>query len=59
MPPFSKVRAQETATALPVAEIEARRKSVATRELAKTFTDPKELEKYEVTSTASWFGWTI
>jgi hypothetical protein len=27
--------------------------------LAKTFTDPKELEKYEVTSTASWFGWTI
>lgn len=168
MPPFSQVRAQETATALPVAEIEARRKSVATleshitqrtarlgeivtdiralddrvedgvdeivrmlkelkdseeskvsialvkadvisglrktiefyrthrdtireqlrtgksdlpketlekdlaifdariekrvtqiMELAKTFTDPKELEKYEVTSTASWFGWTI
>ena len=59
MPPFSQVRAQETATALPVAEIEARRKSVATLELAKTFTDPKELEKYEVTSTASWFGWTI
>lgn len=27
--------------------------------LAETFTDPKELEKYEVTSTASWFGWTI
>jgi hypothetical protein len=28
-------------------------------ELAKSFTDPKELEKYEVTSTASWYGWTI
>lgn len=27
-------------------------------ELAKSFPDPQELEKYEVTSTSSWFGWT-
>ncbi|MCB1202860.1 MAG: hypothetical protein KDN18_01265 [Verrucomicrobiae bacterium] len=27
-------------------------------ELAKSFPDPQELEKYEVTSTSSWFGWS-
>ena len=26
--------------------------------IASTFTDEKELEKYEVTSTSSWYGWT-
>ena len=28
-------------------------------ELAKSFTDPQELEKYEVTSRSSWFGWSV
>jgi hypothetical protein len=27
-------------------------------ELAKSFTDPQELEKYEVTSRSSWYGWS-
>jgi hypothetical protein len=38
------------------ARIEQRVAQIA--ELAKSFTDPQELEKYEVTSRTSWYGWT-